>query len=116
MGKLKWSVACIAALALAPAHGRNPSTTEFGCSAGLSFEVEYRDRGRVAAVRTAAREFVLSRKPGSLGERFSSGDATLIIDGDFAAFVSNEESNYSQCKAANRIVPTSSRSNVGRRG
>jgi hypothetical protein len=42
----------------------------------------------------------LNKKPTSLGVRFSSGEATLIIDGNFAAFVADEEKNYGRCRAA----------------
>ena len=99
----KWALAFMALSSLAaPAYGRSSSSTAFQCSAGLSFQVQIHDGGRVAAVRTSTREFVLSKKATSIGVRFSSREATLIIDGNFAAFVADEEREYSHCEAAAR--------------
>lgn len=61
--------------------------------------MEYRDHGRLVAVRTPTSEFTLPRKPGNLGQRFSSEEATLIIDGDFAALAESNPGEYSQCRA-----------------
>ena len=101
MGGLKWLAAWMALPVLAvPVQGRTPSAASFTCAADHSFQVTYRARGRVAAVRTPTKEYLLDRKPGNLGQRFSSSQATLIIDGDFAAFVAEEAGEYSQCRSA----------------
>ena len=117
MLKPGWSVLWIAApFLIAPAHGQEPSKAAFGCSAGIGFEIAYHDRGQVAVVRTATNKFVLKKRTGSLGERFSSNEATLIIDGDFAAFVADQEKSYSQCRATSaRALPASSRSKAAHR-
>ena len=94
------------------AHGPPPGTTAFECSAGQKFEVEYHDRGRIAVVRTRTRDFQLPKRAASLGMRFSSDEATLIIDGDLAAFVADGVNEYLKCRAATHPLPTDAGSSL----
>lgn len=57
-------------------------------------------RGQDAVVKVGRREYSLKRKPFSLGERFTSPAATLIIDSGFAAFVSRREGSLQGCFAS----------------
>jgi hypothetical protein len=39
-------------------------------------------------------------KPASIGKRYASSDATLVIDGQFAAFVTDQVSDLLGCYSA----------------
>lgn len=87
-------VAAAACSSGAPA-GSDPAQ-HYQCSGGRTFDVIR--SGQVAIVRLGERTYNLQAKPGSLGERYTDGRATLIIDGDFAAFVANDEMQLSRCR------------------
>jgi hypothetical protein len=93
----------------------SPATSLFTCAEGISFTVEYRSGGQIAAVRTPVGNFLLSRKASSLGQRFVSSQATLIVDGDFAAFVTENANDFTQCKVAAANHPLGSAPGSGER-
>jgi hypothetical protein len=66
------------------------------CAGGRTFDIIR--SGEVAIVRLGERTYNLHAKRGSLGERYTDRRATLIIDGDFAAFVANDETQLSDCR------------------
>jgi hypothetical protein len=53
----------------------------------------------IVIVRVGERIFnKLRAKQGSLGERFTDGEATLILDGDSAVFVTADGLNLASCE------------------
>jgi hypothetical protein len=58
-------------------------------------------QGQTATVLAGGHSYALRRKPSSVGKRFASHKATLIIDGHFAAFVADDLDNLGGC----RVVP-----------
>ena len=52
----------------------------------------------LAVVRVGERIFNLHSKPGSLGQRYTDGEATLIIDGGSAVFASAEGLDLRSCE------------------
>ena len=80
-----------------PATAYEQTLRTFKCDGGTSFSVAVADE--IADVTFSQSEhYRLRSKPFSIGERFISSTATLIIDGSFAAFVSNERIDLNQCK------------------
>ncbi|WP_336961476.1 hypothetical protein [Sphingobium aquiterrae] len=69
------------------------------CAAGRGFAIQLDDRQAIAFVD--GRPVRLTRRPSSLGMQYRSGDAALIIDGDFVAFVLKDDLAYEDC----RLVP-----------
>ena len=68
----------------------------YKCAEDRSFTVDRNDR--LAIVSYADENYLLTRKPSSLGLRYSSDVATLIIDHDFAAFVTDSTINLRDCR------------------
>jgi hypothetical protein len=69
----------------------------FTCDGGTSFSVVVADK--VADVTFSRSEYYrLRSKPFSIGQRFVSPTATLIIDGRLAVFVSNGRIDLNQCE------------------
>lgn len=66
------------------------------CAEGRKFHL--RIVGRQARVQLDDGGLVLVRKPSSLGQHFRSGQATLIIDGDFVAFARKGDWNWRDCQ------------------
>lgn len=81
----------------------------YQCSDGRIFSVA-RDDSR-AAVYYEDERYSLSRRPSSIGLKYASPEATLIVDGAFAAFVTEtivdlENCNESSEKRADRTTDT----------
>src|SRR6185369_5422887 len=97
---LRGSAACLLAISLAIhyfATTPEPRSQVFGCKDGTSFVGVVRNE--IADVTFShGEQFQLRSKPSSMGQRFVSSVATLIIDGRFAAFVSNTRSDLNQCR------------------
>lgn len=74
------------------------SVTLFRCAGGQSFTVERDDRSAIVIYSGVRHE--LPRRSSSIGERYATGDATLIIDGDMAAFVTRSVMNLDFCRAS----------------
>ena len=73
-------------------------TATYACSDGRSFTVR-RDDER-ASIQYADGRYSLSRRPSSIGTKYASPEATLIIDGDFAAFVTETVVDLEGCHEA----------------
>ncbi|HEV2594755.1 MAG TPA: hypothetical protein VGU01_06100 [Sphingomicrobium sp.] len=56
--------------------------------------------GATARVTLAGRTYALNRKQSSIGDKFISPIAALIIDGDSALFVSDDQLNLGPCTKA----------------
>jgi hypothetical protein len=70
----------------------------FRCADGRSFLVE-RD-ARTATVLFSDMRYQLPRRHSSIGLRYDSGEAALMIDGDFAAFVTETVPDLHDCHQA----------------
>ncbi len=83
----------------APAFAEDRTPQQFVCKDGTTFAVVVSDQ--IADVRFSPTEdYRLRSKPFSLGQRFVSPSATLIIDGRFAAFVTSERIGLENCTLA----------------
>ena len=91
-------LALAAAGCAAPAAGTAPSDLLYTCEGGESFMV--RDSGSAAVVRFGDGGYVLDRRPSSIGRKFASKSATLIIDGETAVFVSEDRLDLDRCTAS----------------
>lgn len=60
-------------------------------------ELAIRRNHSVVEVRVDDRTYRLSRKALSIGEHYSSDDATLIIDGSSAVFIAGDHLRLSKC-------------------
>ncbi len=78
--------------------GPQATTSIYRCDDGRWFSVN-RD-ANTASIRYADERYSLSRRPSSLGVKYSSAEATLIIDGRFAAFVTETVVDLDRCSEA----------------
>lgn len=74
------------------------SVTLFRCAGAQSFTVERDDRSAILIYSGVRHE--LPRRSSSIGERYATSDATLIIDGEMAAFVTSSVINLDFCRAS----------------
>ena len=94
----------VLAIACAPifsASAKPADTTareyRFSCRGGEQVLVS--ESRKEAAVRVGNSTYRLSHRASSFGKKFDSPDATLIIDGSFAAFVAKDRVNLRECYA-----------------
>jgi len=78
------------------------ATTRFNCAGDRSFTVQRDDAS--AVVTYSGVRYELPRRRSSIGERYASSSATLIIDGEMAAFVSGTVLNLDFCRAAGGAI------------
>jgi hypothetical protein len=83
----------------APVHPAEPKTAEYRCANGRLMAVAKSSGGAVVTV--GERSYQLKPKRSSLGERYVSSRASLIIDGTFAAFVAEDLLDLEDCHAVN---------------
>ena len=69
----------------------------FHCAAGRTLVVH--QAADVALVDYEGRQFELARRPSALAEKYSSGEATLFIDREFAAFVAESIIDVQGCRS-----------------
>lgn len=74
--------------------------SSYACPTSIDLTVE-RSRSGVR-VTIEGRKYDLERKRSSIGDKFLSSDAALIIDGDSAIFVAGDRLNLGTCV---RVVP-----------
>lgn len=100
-GSLLILVAAIATGGCAQAQGSSPSiVARYDCAENRHFTVQRTDDA--AIVSYADQNYTLARKPSSIGLRYASGVATLIIDRDFAAFVSETVVDLENCRSVRK--------------
>lgn len=76
-----------------------PATpTRFACDRGVGFNVAYVRGG--AWVTTSGGRWLLRQAPSSIGKRYASPEATLILDQDRAALVGLPGGPFLSCVAA----------------
>jgi len=85
-----------AAAAAGPAESK-ARIGHFECRNGRSFDV--RLTGKLAAVELDGRSYLLQSRPSSLGAKFTSSSATLIIDGTLGAFVAADKFDLQGCRS-----------------
>jgi hypothetical protein len=68
----------------------------FLCESQQRFSVQPVRGGVVVSI--PGRQLRMASRPFRLGERFVSGDGALIIDGDFASLVLNNDLSFQTCK------------------
>ena len=73
------------------------SSARYVCEDGRSFSVK-RDE-RAASILYTDTRYSLPRRPSSIGVRYASPEATLIIDGNFAALVTETIVDLQSCRA-----------------
>lgn len=78
--------------------GWTEASSSYRCSGQRTLDVQYSRAGAVVTVN-GGRSYDLARGGPGIGERFSSDDATLIIDGDLAAFAATDVLDLRRCKA-----------------
>lgn len=81
----------------APTSAHTRSASLYECSGGRTFAVT-RD-ARAATVHYRDTRYELQRRTSSLGVRYSSPKASLIIDGDVAVFVTERILDLHVCSA-----------------
>jgi hypothetical protein len=72
------------------------NVTRYRCAQDQSFTVN-RDANS-AVVSYADENYTLARKPSSIGFRYASDIATLIIDDSYAAFVTDTTTDLQECE------------------
>lgn len=83
--------------AVASDTGRpDDARTTVTCAGGRSFDIAMDEQ--VISIFIDGRRLRLERRASQLGKQYRSGKAALIIDGDFVAFVLNEDLAYDDCR------------------
>ena len=91
-GLLTIMVATLSSAACAQSQPREQPTMVV-CAGGRNFQMEAREK--LARIFLDGRQVRLTRR--SLGQQYRSSDAALIIDGDYVAFVLNNDLAYEDC-------------------
>jgi hypothetical protein len=73
-----------------------PALRTFNCGNQNRFSVRPVSGG--ALISLPGRQLRMATQPFRLGERFTSPEGTLIIDGDFASLVLNDDLSFQACK------------------
>ena len=89
----------LAVLAVSEVHGA-PSPVRYACPASADLAVQR--NGSTARVHYAGRRYDLQRKRSSVGDKYVSPKAALIIDGNSAIFVAEDLVDLGTCT---RTVP-----------
>jgi hypothetical protein len=92
---------CLFAGALTPARAGGP-TRGFVCANGQAFTVRLLERA--AIVRTKEGRLELPRKASSVGVKYGSSSATLIIDDSFASLVGRDLQRFDRCFATSSLA------------
>lgn len=89
--------AALGLMGCAPVHPAEPEAAQYRCADDRILAVAKNSDGAVATVDE--RSYQLKPKRSSLGERYVSSRASLIIDGTFAAFVAEDLLGLEDCHA-----------------
>jgi hypothetical protein len=90
------ALASLFAAAVAPARAEG-TTRSFKCAHGLAFTARLSEGA--AQINTGSNKFLLPRKASSIGAKFGSPSATLIIDEDFASLIGRDLQRFERCYA-----------------
>lgn len=75
-----------------------PAPVQYECPASENLTVER--EGSIARVTFAGRSYDLRQKRSSIGDKYISQSAALIIDGDSAVFVAEDQLDIGTCVRA----------------
>jgi hypothetical protein len=75
------------------------------CAGGRQFLLQTGADG--ARIQIGTRQLKLPRKPSSLSERYANAEGTLMLDGEFVAFVPRDDAGWKDCRRS-KIIPASS--------
>jgi hypothetical protein len=90
------AMACLLAAAVSPARAVG-TTRSFKCAHGKAFTARLSEQA--ARVDTGSTKLLLPRKASSIGTKFGSPSATLIIDEDFASLIGRDLQRFERCYA-----------------
>lgn len=93
-----------ASLAVFPTHAAVPSPVRYACLA--SEDLSVRRNPSTAHVDYAGRTYQLQRKRSSIGDKYVSANAALIIDGNSATFVAEDLLDLGTCTKAVPVAST----------
>lgn len=100
LGLRRWNWVCLCIIAVAGTACRSypnqPIAERYKCDNGREF-MAIRD-DRTATVQVGEQTFQLTAKKSSIGDRYTSDRATLIVDQGFAAFVSEGDEELTTCR------------------
>jgi hypothetical protein len=82
----------------APSPASPANVSVYHCKGGRSITV--REAPDAATVEYGKQRFELTRRPSTLAVKYASAEATLMIDGDFASFVSEAIYDLQGCRAS----------------
>lgn len=71
------------------------------CAGGRQFLLQAEHKH--ARVRLGERQIDLVRRPSSMGQQYYGPEATLILDGDFVAFVPKGDAGWQDCRVGTTI-------------
>jgi membrane-bound inhibitor of C-type lysozyme len=77
-------------------HGFGPTALNYACHGGERFSVI--PSGTAATLNYEGKSYVLPKRQSGIGDRYANESATLILDGDFAAFVTPELHQLDACR------------------
>ena len=92
-------VVALAGLAATALAHPTPDVSRYACAAEVG-DMKVERSGDAARVTLAGRTYALNRKQSSIGDKFISPRAALIVDGDSAVFVSEDQLNLGACTKA----------------
>ncbi|PZU07385.1 MAG: hypothetical protein DI606_16615 [Sphingobium sp.] len=75
------------------------------CAVGKQFLLRTGAAG--AQVQIGTRKLTLPRKPSAISERYAGNEGTLMLDGEFVAFVPKGDAGWRDCRRS-KIVQASS--------
>lgn len=101
---LCFAVPALAALSSGPVLAKTAAAIRVQCAGDRQFLLRL-DRQR-ARVMFDNRQRDLRREPSSLGRKYAAEGATLIIDGDFVAFVLRDDLDWRDCHIGSGAMPT----------
>lgn len=90
--------AVLSVVGAAQVHAAPLTPVRYACESYQNLVIQ-RD-GKSAQVRFIDKSYVLSRKPSSIGVKYESGNAALIIDGPSAVFVAEDSVQLGTCLEA----------------
>ena len=90
--------AVLSILGAAQAHAATPTATRYECAPRQNLVVSRTDG--MAVVRFIDRTYELRRKRSSIGMKYVSATAALIIDGPSAVFVAEDRLQLGTCREA----------------
>jgi hypothetical protein len=74
------------------------------CAGGRQFLLQTGADG--ARVQFGVRHLKLPRKPSALSERYAGSEGTLMLDGEYVAFVPRNDAGWKDCRRS-KVIPAS---------